>query len=116
MTKDPICGMTVDETTALRAERDGQTFFFCGESCRKKFLGAPATPPRREDSEGDSKASITYTSAKARDPHCGGGAVSVLRLVAESDPCGRRDEPEFRIRHRQRAAPAEDPTVNRTRT
>jgi hypothetical protein len=27
MTKDPICGMTVDEATALRAERDGETFF-----------------------------------------------------------------------------------------
>ncbi len=72
MTKDPICGMTVDETTALRAERDGQTFFFCGESCRKKFLGAPATPSRRGEGEEDSKASITHTSAKARDPHCGG--------------------------------------------
>ena len=39
MTKDPICGMTVDEATALRAERDGKTFYFCGEHCRKKFLG-----------------------------------------------------------------------------
>ena len=38
MTKDPICGMTVDEATALRAERDGQMFYFCSEHCRKKFL------------------------------------------------------------------------------
>ena len=38
MAKDPICGMDVDETTALRAERDGQTYYFCGESCRAKFL------------------------------------------------------------------------------
>jgi Cu+-exporting ATPase len=47
MAKDPICGMTVDEATALRAERDGQTFYFCSEHCRKKFLAdaqaAPAT-------------------------------------------------------------------------
>jgi len=44
MAKDPICGMTVDEATALRAERDGQTFYFCSEHCRKKFLSqnAPA--------------------------------------------------------------------------
>jgi len=28
MAKDPICGMTVDEARALRAERDGQTFYF----------------------------------------------------------------------------------------
>jgi hypothetical protein len=25
MTKDPICGMTVDEATSLRTECDGQT-------------------------------------------------------------------------------------------
>jgi Cu+-exporting ATPase len=29
VTKDPICGMTVDEATALRAERNGKTFYFC---------------------------------------------------------------------------------------
>jgi len=38
MAQDPICGMTVDEATSLRAERDGQTFYFCGEHCRQKFL------------------------------------------------------------------------------
>jgi len=39
MAIDPICGMTVDETSPLRAERDGQTFYFCSEHCRKKFVG-----------------------------------------------------------------------------
>jgi Cu+-exporting ATPase len=37
-TKDPICGMTVDEATALHAERDGKTFYFCCDGCRQKFL------------------------------------------------------------------------------
>ena len=36
--KDPICGMTVNEQTALRAERDGKTYYFCGEHCRTTFL------------------------------------------------------------------------------
>ena len=40
-TKDPICGMTVDEGSALSAKRDGKTYFFCGEPCRKKFLAQP---------------------------------------------------------------------------
>jgi len=40
--KDPICGMTVDEATAIHAERDGKTFYFCGEHCREKFLSTPA--------------------------------------------------------------------------
>ena len=43
MTIDPICGMTVDEASApLHAERDGQTFYFCSDHCRQKFLSAPA--------------------------------------------------------------------------
>jgi Cu+-exporting ATPase len=39
---DPICGMTVDPATAIHAERDGETFYFCGEHCREKFLSTPA--------------------------------------------------------------------------
>ena len=41
MAKDPVCGMTVDEATALSAERDGETFYFCSEHCRRKFLAQP---------------------------------------------------------------------------
>jgi len=47
MTKDPICGMTVDAATALHEERDGKTFSFCSEGCRQKFLSAPAVRSRR---------------------------------------------------------------------
>ncbi len=39
--KDPICGMTVDEGTAIHADRDGKTFYFCSETCRHKFLATP---------------------------------------------------------------------------
>lgn len=39
MTIDPVCGMTVDEATARSIERDGQTFYFCSEPCRQKYLG-----------------------------------------------------------------------------
>ena len=42
MTKDPICGMTVDKTTALHAERDGKMYYFCSDICRQKFLSTPA--------------------------------------------------------------------------
>ena len=37
--------MEVDETRGLRAERDGQTWFFCSKNCRQKFLGQPASIP-----------------------------------------------------------------------
>ena len=41
MAIDPICGMTVDEKTALSAELNGQTHYFCCESCRTKFKSQP---------------------------------------------------------------------------
>ncbi|HLA84418.1 MAG TPA: heavy metal translocating P-type ATPase [Thermoguttaceae bacterium] len=38
MPTDPICGMEVDESTPLQAERDGRTYYFCCEHCRRRFL------------------------------------------------------------------------------
>ena len=52
VTKDPICGMTVDEATALHAERDGKTFYFCSDHCRQKFLSTPADAKPEEKSSG----------------------------------------------------------------
>ncbi len=52
MSKDPICGMTVDETTALHAERKGKTFYFCSDPCRKQFLSTPAGATPEEKSKG----------------------------------------------------------------
>jgi len=42
MTKDSICGVTVDQVTTLHAERDGKAFYFCSEHCRQKFVAAPS--------------------------------------------------------------------------
>jgi len=39
---DPVCGMTVDPATARhRATHGGQTFFFCCDGCRTKFVADP---------------------------------------------------------------------------
>ena len=35
--KDPVCGTFVAPSTALRKERDGQTYYFCSPACRDKF-------------------------------------------------------------------------------
>jgi glucose-6-phosphate 1-dehydrogenase len=40
MTRDPICGMTVNPSNSVQAERDGVTHYFCSEECREQFLGA----------------------------------------------------------------------------
>ena len=52
VTKDPICGMTVDEASALHAERDGQTFYFGGDHCRQTFLSTPAGAKPEDKSGG----------------------------------------------------------------
>lgn len=31
--KDPVCGMVVDEKTALSSDISGRTFYFCGSNC-----------------------------------------------------------------------------------
>lgn len=35
--KDPVCGTFVAPSSAVRKDRDGQTYFFCSTTCRDKF-------------------------------------------------------------------------------
>jgi hypothetical protein len=43
VTKALICVMRVDEATALHAERDGKTFYFCSDQCRQgEILTCPS--------------------------------------------------------------------------
>ncbi|MEI6561337.1 MAG: heavy metal translocating P-type ATPase [Verrucomicrobiota bacterium] len=44
MPLDPICGMRVDASSPIRAERAGETYYFCCEGCRKKFLAQQQEP------------------------------------------------------------------------
>ncbi len=37
MAKDPVCGMVVDEKTAIRKEYGGRIYYFCSENCVKTF-------------------------------------------------------------------------------
>ena len=45
MSKDPICSMIVDEDKAKVAGRtseyQGQTYYFCADSCKRKFDKEP---------------------------------------------------------------------------
>lgn len=36
--KDPTCGIYVAENLALTERRGHETYYFCSEECRKKFL------------------------------------------------------------------------------
>jgi len=38
MVKDPVCGMTVDENSALKITKDGKNYYFCSTHCKDKFI------------------------------------------------------------------------------
>ncbi len=38
---DPVCGMTVDPSSAVSADHAGDTYYFCREGCRDKFTADP---------------------------------------------------------------------------
>lgn len=42
MTKDPVCGMNVDEKKAATAVYGGKTYYFCSAKCKETFEKAPA--------------------------------------------------------------------------
>ena len=37
LAKDPICGMVVEKSTALKTERAGRTYYFCSSGCQRAF-------------------------------------------------------------------------------
>ena len=68
VTKDPICGMTVDEATALHAERDGKTFYFCSDHRRQKFLSTP-TGTKPEGKSGCAAAAAWESRSRRSERH-----------------------------------------------
>jgi Cu+-exporting ATPase len=61
--------MSVDEASALRAERGGQTFYFCSEHCRRTFL---AHEPTSGGSQQDAPAVKPPATGKYYCPMCPG--------------------------------------------
>jgi len=91
MAIDPICGMTVDETSALHAERDGQTFSFCSDDCRQKFLSPPATAEDTAQPQGNAIYTCPMHPEVQQDhpgdcPKCG------MALERQTATVGSEDE------------------------
>lgn len=42
MSKDPVCGMSVDDKSPLRSTHAGQAYVFCSAICKGKFDKEPA--------------------------------------------------------------------------
>jgi Cu+-exporting ATPase len=41
MTKDPVCGMTVDDASPYKSTHAGRTYVFCSPACKAKFDKEP---------------------------------------------------------------------------
>jgi YHS domain-containing protein len=41
LTKDPVCGMMVDEKSKWKSTYSGKTYYFCSEGCKRTFEKNP---------------------------------------------------------------------------
>jgi putative ABC transport system ATP-binding protein len=41
MATDPVCGMAVEQESAIKMEWEGQLYFFCAKGCRDEFASHP---------------------------------------------------------------------------
>ena len=101
MSKDPICGMTVDESSPLHAERDGQKFYFCSEHCRKKFFTTPAATKPEEETPGKTIYTCPMHPDVQQDhpgdcPKCG------MALEPQTATAGKDDEENAELRNMTR--------------
>jgi Cu+-exporting ATPase len=101
MIKDPICGMTVDEATALRAERDGQVFYFCSDHCRKKFLAEAQPAPASAKHEQKPQGKAIYTCPmhpEVQQDHPGDCPKCGMALEPKTVIAGTDDEENAELR------------------
>ena len=97
--------MTVDEATALSAERDGETFYFCGDHCRQKFLDpakpetiialTPSAPAKdccgdKPTNEGGTEHTPGHDQT-GKAPSCCGGGEHAAAKPKEPSHCGDHD-------------------------
>ena len=109
MKKDPVCGMTVDEAKAIKAEKAGVVYYFCSQGCKDKFMsgehamssghssccgGHVHTGHKRQDTAGGQPGRYTcpmhpeIISDKPGDcPKCG------MALESRNAPAENQEEP-----------------------
>ncbi|HEX7159068.1 MAG TPA: heavy metal-binding domain-containing protein, partial [Edaphobacter sp.] len=65
MAQDPVCGMQVAEESAKwSTEYDGKRWFFCGQSCLKRFEADPGKYDGSQTSAGAAPVLLGLTTAK----------------------------------------------------
>ena len=76
MAKDLVCGMDVDEGSAVATvEYQGYTYFFCAESCKEKFeqdpqkyiMGNEEVAPAQEDRRPEATRNVPVEAGEKLD-------------------------------------------------
>lgn len=60
-TRDPVCGMSVDPTTARHYDHAGNTYYFCSQHCHDRFSRDPQAVLNPPDEPETPPAGSTYT-------------------------------------------------------
>jgi len=94
MAIDPICGMEVDEKTALSVEYEGQTYYFCSPGCRDKFLSdrgvLPSTPAQTQAAVGTGiEPGRAKKTLGIKGMHCAACASSVEKSLGKVEGVSR---------------------------
>lgn len=70
MTKDPVCGKSVDEKTAPATSTfEGRNYAFCSHTCKDKFDRSPEQYPARSEqqsSQGQQRQSQSQSPAQTQ--------------------------------------------------
>lgn len=85
---DPVCGMTVDPSTAKnKLDHDGAHFFFCSAHCREKFAADPAkyVAPRPAPQETHDDATIYTCPMHPQIRQKGPGNCPICGMALEPD-------------------------------
>ncbi len=93
--RDPVCGMTVSKSTVLRSERDGTTYYFCCEGCRRKFESGVAAPSTQARQYICPMHPEVVSKVPAACPLCG---MALEAVAVEADA---EDSPELRDKRRR---------------
>ena len=98
MKTDPVCGMKVDENSELTTQFEGETYYFCSESCLNKFISSPHDYLSKDKASGcgcnhGQDKVIPVTEEKAGG--CCGGESNDDKKVSEDEQhscCGGQEQ------------------------
>ena len=106
MTKDPVCGMEVDKENAVTADRDGTTYYFCCEHCRRSFLESRGEAAADEDPQPEGQAESRAGTGAYICPMCDGVASDTrgacpkcgMALERNTASVGEEDDDDNEVR------------------